>query len=70
MTVYRNDEITLDELIANRPTQLVVSPGPGEISPARVSKVGTHQYRKQAILIPTLASVRMQFNTFRVEYQC
>ncbi|CAD6575324.1 MAG: bifunctional tryptophan synthase trp1 [Alectoria sarmentosa] len=29
VTVYRNDEITLDELIAIRPTQLVVSPGPG-----------------------------------------
>ena len=46
MTVYRNDEITLDELIAIRPTQLVVSPGPGEISPAPGFKVGTHQYRK------------------------
>ncbi|KAF6231218.1 hypothetical protein HO173_010550 [Letharia columbiana] len=29
VTVYRNDEITLDELITIRPTQLVVSPGPG-----------------------------------------
>ncbi|EFQ87619.1 hypothetical protein PTT_16796 [Pyrenophora teres f. teres 0-1] len=29
VTVYRNDEITLDELIAKKPTQLVVSPGPG-----------------------------------------
>ena len=29
VTVYRNDEITLDELIAVKPTQLVVSPGPG-----------------------------------------
>lgn len=32
MTVFRNDEITMDELIAIRPTQLVVSPGPGELS--------------------------------------
>ena len=32
MTVFRNDEITMDELISIRPTQLVVSPGPGEIS--------------------------------------
>lgn len=31
MTVYRNDEISLDELITIRPTQLVVSPGPGEL---------------------------------------
>lgn len=29
VTVYRNDEITLQELIAQEPTQLVVSPGPG-----------------------------------------
>ena len=29
VTVYRNDKITLDELIAKKPTQLVVSPGPG-----------------------------------------
>lgn len=29
VTVYRNDELTLDELIAKNPTQLVVSPGPG-----------------------------------------
>ncbi|TLD16772.1 uncharacterized protein PgNI_00831 [Pyricularia grisea] len=29
VTVYRNDQITLDELIALKPTQLVISPGPG-----------------------------------------
>ena len=29
VTVYRNDEITLENLIAKKPTQLVVSPGPG-----------------------------------------
>nr|OQO19434.1 Multifunctional tryptophan biosynthesis protein [Rachicladosporium sp. CCFEE 5018] len=29
VTVYRNDEITLEELIDLKPTQLVVSPGPG-----------------------------------------
>ncbi|OQO10023.1 Multifunctional tryptophan biosynthesis protein [Cryoendolithus antarcticus] len=29
VTVYRNDEITLEELIDIKPTQLVVSPGPG-----------------------------------------
>ena len=27
--VYRNDEISLQELIAKNPTQLVISPGPG-----------------------------------------
>ncbi|KAI0166599.1 indole-3-glycerol phosphate synthase [Xylariaceae sp. FL1272] len=29
VTVYRNDQISLDDLIAKNPTQLVVSPGPG-----------------------------------------
>ena len=29
VTVYRNDEITLEQLIEKKPTQLVVSPGPG-----------------------------------------
>src|ERR1700761_4228563 len=29
VTVYRNDKVTLDELITKNPTQLVVSPGPG-----------------------------------------
>ncbi|MCJ1281428.1 bifunctional tryptophan synthase trp1 [Xylographa opegraphella] len=29
VTVYRNDEISLEQLIEHRPTQLVVSPGPG-----------------------------------------
>ncbi|KAJ9624618.1 anthranilate synthase / indole-3-glycerol phosphate synthase [Knufia peltigerae] len=29
VTVYRNDKVTLDELIAQNPTQLVISPGPG-----------------------------------------
>jgi anthranilate synthase/aminodeoxychorismate synthase-like glutamine amidotransferase len=28
--VYRNDQITLDELIALKPDHLVISPGPGE----------------------------------------
>ena len=29
VTVFRNDEISLEDLIAKRPTQLVISPGPG-----------------------------------------
>jgi anthranilate synthase/indole-3-glycerol phosphate synthase/phosphoribosylanthranilate isomerase len=29
VTVFRNDKITLDELIAKKPTQVVISPGPG-----------------------------------------
>ncbi|EXJ65853.1 anthranilate synthase component 2 [Cladophialophora psammophila CBS 110553] len=29
VTVYRNDKVTLEELVAKKPTQLVISPGPG-----------------------------------------
>jgi len=29
VTVVRNDEITLEELVEKNPTQLVISPGPG-----------------------------------------
>jgi len=29
VTVFRNDQISLEELIAKKPTQLVISPGPG-----------------------------------------
>ena len=32
VTVYRNDEINLEDLIATAPTQLVISPGPGHPS--------------------------------------
>ena len=39
VTVYRNDEIPLDELIKLNPTQLVVSPGPGHpITDAGISQ--------------------------------
>ncbi|KAI0180657.1 indole-3-glycerol phosphate synthase-domain-containing protein [Hypoxylon sp. FL1284] len=29
VTVYRNDQVSVDELVAKKPTQLVISPGPG-----------------------------------------
>lgn len=29
VTVFRNNEITIEELVKFRPTQLVISPGPG-----------------------------------------
>jgi anthranilate synthase / indole-3-glycerol phosphate synthase / phosphoribosylanthranilate isomerase len=32
VTVFRNDKITLDELIQKMPTQIVISPGPGHPS--------------------------------------
>jgi len=39
VTVFRNDQITLNDLIASKPTQLVISPGPGHpISDSGISK--------------------------------
>ncbi|CAK4032454.1 Multifunctional tryptophan biosynthesis [Lecanosticta acicola] len=39
VTVFRNDQINLDDLIAAKPTQLVISPGPGHpITDSGISK--------------------------------
>lgn len=29
VTVYRNDKVTVEEVIAKKPTQIIISPGPG-----------------------------------------
>ncbi|KAK5627627.1 hypothetical protein RRF57_003342 [Xylaria bambusicola] len=50
VTVFRNDQITLDELIAKNPTQLVVSPGPGH--PATDSGISRDAIRHFAGKIP------------------
>ncbi|KAI4676570.1 bifunctional tryptophan synthase trp1 [Alternaria novae-zelandiae] len=45
VTVYRNDEITLEDLIAKNPTQLVISPGPGHPEKdAGISNAAIKQY--------------------------
>lgn len=39
VTVFRNDQITLEDLIASKPTQLVISPGPGHpVTDSGISK--------------------------------
>ncbi|KAI0555043.1 indole-3-glycerol phosphate synthase [Xylaria curta] len=52
VTVYRNDQIDLDELIAKNPTQLVVSPGPGH--PITDSGISRDAIRHFAGKIPIL----------------
>jgi anthranilate synthase/indole-3-glycerol phosphate synthase/phosphoribosylanthranilate isomerase len=52
VTVYRNDEITVDELIAKNPTQLVVSPGPGH--PARDAGISNDAIKHFSGKIPIL----------------
>ena len=50
--VYRNDKITLEELIAEKPTQLVISPGPGH--PTTDSGISQDAIRYFAGKIPVL----------------
>src|ERR1700759_833824 len=52
VTVYRNDEITLDELKQKNPTQLVISPGPGH--PATDAGISNDAVRYFAGKIPIL----------------
>ena len=52
VTVFRNDQVTVEELIARNPTQLVVSPGPGH--PATDSGVSRDAIRHFAGKIPIL----------------
>ncbi|KJY01399.1 anthranilate synthase component 2 like protein [Zymoseptoria brevis] len=52
VTVYRNDEITLENLIALKPTQLVVSPGPGH--PTTDSGISKDAIRHFSGKIPVL----------------
>lgn len=45
VTVFRNDELSLEELIAKKPTQLVVSPGPGHPeTDAGISNAAIHHF--------------------------
>jgi anthranilate synthase/indole-3-glycerol phosphate synthase/phosphoribosylanthranilate isomerase len=52
VSVYRNDAITLDGLIVKKPTQLVVSPGPGH--PDTDSGVSREAIKHFAGKIPVL----------------
>lgn len=52
VTVHRNDQISLEQLIAQKPTQLVVSPGPGH--PQTDSGVSRDAIRHFAGKIPVL----------------
>ncbi len=38
VTVFRNDKVTLDEIEAQKPTKIVISPGPGRPDDAGISK--------------------------------
>jgi anthranilate synthase/indole-3-glycerol phosphate synthase/phosphoribosylanthranilate isomerase len=52
VTVFRNDKVTLDDLIHINPTHLVVSPGPGH--PDRDAGISNSAIRHFAGKIPIL----------------
>ncbi|KAF2733932.1 anthranilate synthase component 2 [Polyplosphaeria fusca] len=52
VTVFRNDEVSLEQLIAKNPTQLVVSPGPGH--PEKDAGVSNEAIKHFAGKIPVL----------------
>lgn len=52
VSVYRNDKVTLAELISLRPTQLVISPGPGH--PEQDAGISQEAIRHFAGKIPVL----------------
>jgi len=52
VTVFRNDEITLDELVSKNPTQLVISPGPGH--PAKNAGISNAAVKHFSGKIPVL----------------
>ena len=52
VTVFRNDQVTINELIAFNPTHLVVSPGPGH--PDRDAGISNEAIRHFAAKIPIL----------------
>lgn len=52
VTVYRNDAITIEELVALNPTQLVISPGPGH--PKTDSGISRDAIKQFAGKIPVL----------------
>lgn len=50
VTVFRNDEITIEKLVQFKPTQLVISPGPGH--PKTDSGISRDAIREFAGKIP------------------
>lgn len=61
VTVFRNDKITLDELVAKKPTQLIISPGPGH--PSTDSGISRDAIRYYKGKIPIFGVCMGQFVT-------
>jgi anthranilate synthase / indole-3-glycerol phosphate synthase / phosphoribosylanthranilate isomerase len=65
VTVYRNDEIGLDELIAKKPTQLVVSPGPGHpVTDAGISNDAIRHFAGKVPVLGVCMGEQCIYNVF------
>lgn len=65
VTVYRNDEITLDQLVAAKPTQLVVSPGPGHpLSDSGISKDAIEHFAGKIPILGVCMGEQCIFSVF------
>jgi anthranilate synthase/indole-3-glycerol phosphate synthase/phosphoribosylanthranilate isomerase len=64
-TVYRNDEITLDQLIALKPTQLVISPGPGHpLTDSGISKDAIEHFAGKIPILGVCMGEQCIFSVF------
>lgn len=44
MTIYRNDQVTLEQIRASRPTHIVISPGPGDPNDGGISNAALLEF--------------------------
>jgi anthranilate synthase component 2 len=54
VVVYRNDQVTLKQVIALKPNRIVISPGPGTPEDTRYFGVSTEILRQVSCGVPTL----------------
>ncbi|KAK5746890.1 anthranilate synthase / indole-3-glycerol phosphate synthase [Elasticomyces elasticus] len=65
VTVYRNDEITLQQLISANPTQLVISPGPGHPeTDSGISKDAIKQFAGKSPILGVCMGEQCIFSVF------
>jgi len=65
VTVYRNDEITLENLIAQKPTQLVISPGPGHpVSDSGISRAAIEHFAGKIPVLGVCMGEQCIFSVF------
>jgi len=64
-TVYRNDEITLEQLVGLKPTQLVISPGPGHpLTDSGISKAAIEHFAGKIPILGVCMGEQCIFSVF------